>query len=61
MKSITILVGRTQETDVGVDRRMTLKWVPKKQKCVGLEWTHSTQDTGQWQAQVTTVMNLGFR
>ena len=43
--------------DLGVDRRIILKWIFKK-RMGGMEWIDLAQDRDMWWALVNTVMNL---
>ena len=43
--------------DVGIDGRITLKWLLKKYD-VGVEYIDVAEDGEKWRALVSTVMNL---
>jgi hypothetical protein len=52
-----ILKGRDHLGDLGIDRRITLKWILKKH-VKGVDWIHLAQDRDQWLALVNTVIKL---
>jgi urocanate hydratase len=49
--------GRNHLGYLGIDGRIILKWILKKQV---VDWIQLAQDRVQWQALGTMVMNLGF-
>jgi hypothetical protein len=44
--------------DLGVDGRITLKWIFKKWDGGCMDWIELTQDRDRWRALVNAVMNL---
>jgi hypothetical protein len=51
------LGGRDDLEALGIDGRMTLKWIFKKWEG-GMDWIDMAQDRDRWQAVVNAVMNL---
>jgi hypothetical protein len=55
------LKGRDHLEDLGVDGKIILKWMLRKQGGrEGVDWIHLIYDMDHWQAVVNTVMNLRF-
>ena len=44
--------------DLGVDRRIILKWILKKCGWEGVDWIHLAQDRGQIDSFLNTIMNF---
>jgi hypothetical protein len=51
------LRDRTHLKDLGVDGKITLKWIFKKWE-EGMDWIYLAQDRDRWRAVVNEVMNL---
>jgi hypothetical protein len=49
--------ARDDFEDLGVDGRITLKWIIKEWN-EGVAWIELAQDRGTWQAVVNAVVNL---
>jgi phosphoribosyl-ATP pyrophosphohydrolase len=44
--------------DLDIDGKIIINQILKKIGCEGVEWIHLAQDRDQWQALVSTIMNL---
>jgi hypothetical protein len=53
------LKGRDLLGDLGIDGKVIVRHL-RKTGCKGVDWIHLAQDRVQWQALVSTVMNLYF-
>jgi hypothetical protein len=49
---------REQLEEVGVDRRITLRWIFRKWDVEGTDWIELAQDRHRWLVLVNAVMNL---
>jgi hypothetical protein len=45
--------------DPGIEWRIILRWIFRKEDVGGIDWIEVAQDRGGWQVLVTAVMNLG--
>jgi hypothetical protein len=52
--------SRKEDTNwkTGVDERMTLRWILRKQDVSVVDCIHEVEDRDQWQTPVNTTINL---